>query len=229
MHGYYFTNQLASSPIVHNVLYITRPWSRWPRQCRLAAPLCTQFTVLYLTPPWSRWPLVPCSQQPPLCTQCTLQYIYNLSLEQLALSAVHPVALLYVHNILYITLPFLEQVAPSAEQLVALQYCTQYTVLYITLPWSSMPSALSIQQPYCTQCTLCNPSLEQVAPSAVHPVVFQYRSRSFLRNCSKANFVKTLAMLYFEKVGIGTRFSTLPGEFNQGLQTNCTEKIDENG
>ena len=34
-------------------------------------------------------------------------------------------------------------------------------------------------------------------------------------------------MLYFEKVGIGTRFSTLPGEFNQGLQTNCTEKIDE--
>ena len=60
--------------------------------------------------------------------------------------------------------------------------------------------------------------------------MFQYRSRSFLRNCSKANFVKTLTLLYSEKVGvIGTCFSTLPGDFKQGLQTNCTEKIDENG
>ena len=59
--------------------------------------------------------------------------------------------------------------------------------------------------------------------------MFQYRSRSFLRNCSKANFVKTLVLLYSEKAGIiGTRLSTFPGEFNQGLQTNCTEKIDEN-
>ena len=69
-------------------------------------------------------------------------------MEQLALSAVHPVALLYVHNVLYITLPFLEQVAPSAEQLVALQYCTQYT--------------------------LYNPSLEQYALSTVHPVALLY-------------------------------------------------------
>ena len=59
--------------------------------------------------------------------------------------------------------------------------------------------------------------------------MFQYRSRSFLRNCSKANFVKTLAMLYFEKVGIGTRFSTLPGEFNQGLQTKMQKNFIENG
>ena len=51
-----------------------------------------------------------------------------------------------------------------------------------------------------------------------------------LRNCSKANFVKTLTLLYSEKVGvIGTCFSTLPGDFEQGLQANCTEKIDENG
>ena len=60
-------------------------------------------------------------------------------------------------------------------------------------------------------------------------VMFQYRSRSFLRNCSKANFVKTLVLLYSEKVSIiGTRLSAFPGEFNQGLQTKLYWKLDEN-
>ena len=56
--------------------------------------------------------------------------------------------------------------------------------------------------------------------------MFQYRSRFFLRNCSKANFVKTLTLLDSEKVGIiGTGFSTIPGDFEQGRQANCTEKL----
>ena len=56
--------------------------------------------------------------------------------------------------------------------------------------------------------------------------MFQYRSRIFLRNCSKANFVKTLTLLDSEKVGIiGTCFSTIPGDFEQGRQANCTEKL----
>ena len=56
--------------------------------------------------------------------------------------------------------------------------------------------------------------------------MFQYRSRFFLRNCSKANFVKTLTLPHSEKAGIiGTCFSTLPGDFEQGFQANCTEKL----
>ena len=60
--------------------------------------------------------------------------------------------------------------------------------------------------------------------------MFQYRGRFFLRNCSKANFVETLTLLYSEKVGgFGTCFSTLPGDFEQGLQENYTEKLIQNG
>ena len=56
--------------------------------------------------------------------------------------------------------------------------------------------------------------------------MFQYRSLFSLRNCSKANFVKTLTLLDSEKVGIiGTGFSTIPGDFEQGRQANCTEKL----
>ena len=56
--------------------------------------------------------------------------------------------------------------------------------------------------------------------------MFQYRSRFSLRNCLKANFVKTLTLLDSEKVGIiGTGFSTIPGDFEQGRQANCTEKL----
>ena len=60
--------------------------------------------------------------------------------------------------------------------------------------------------------------------------MFQYRSRFFLRNCSKANFVKTLTLLDSEKVGIiGTGFSTIPGDFEQGLQEIILKKLIQNG
>ena len=60
--------------------------------------------------------------------------------------------------------------------------------------------------------------------------MFQYRSRFSLRNCSKANFVKTLTLLDSEKVGIiGTRFSTIPGDFEQGLQEIILKKLIQNG
>ena len=60
--------------------------------------------------------------------------------------------------------------------------------------------------------------------------MFQYRSRFFLRNCSKANFVKTLTLLDSEKVDIiGTRFSTIPGDFEQGLQEIILKKLIQNG
>ena len=60
--------------------------------------------------------------------------------------------------------------------------------------------------------------------------MFQYRSRFFLRNCSKANFVKTLTLLDSEKVGIiGTCFSTIPGDFEQGLQEIILKKLIQNG
>ena len=60
-------------------------------------------------------------------------------------------------------------------------------------------------------------------------LLFQYMSRSFLRNCSKANFVKTLVMLYSEEASIiGTRLSAFLGEFNQGLQTKLHFKLDGN-
>ena len=62
------------------------------------------------------------------------------------------------------------------------------------------------------------------------PTLFQYRSRFFLRNCSKANFVKTLTLLDSEKVGIiGTRFSTIPGDFEQGRQEIILKKLIQNG
>ena len=42
----------------------------------------------------------------------------------------------------------------------------------------------------------------------------------------ESEFVKTLVTLYSEEASIiGTRFSTFPGEFNQGLQTKMYKKL----
>ena len=59
-------------------------------------------------------------------------------------------------------------------------------------------------------------------------MVFQYRSRSFLRNCSKANFLKTLVMPYSKKVDvIGTRFQLSQVNLIRVFKQNCIENLME--